>query len=429
MDKFQDLDQYRGILQNRGYDLTDRDAVGRPRKVSLRDWLDVGKRQLSEQMKEVQFQDTISTPDITPWLPQVIEQGVLETIEPLLVLTDLFEKVPYEAGQVIEFPAIGAVGAADIAEGDAYPLVRLQESGATVRASVGKCGVAFQISEEALNHSRFDVMGMHLRACAKGLARHKEVKAARMLNNLGTVAFDNYSPTSSMFGVTTGRAEDGTANGSLVLDNLFDAFALVMMQGFMPNTLIMHPLTFVMFMKDPVLRAVTLAGGNQVWFGNWTGNAAMTRSGSRRGVSGGQRVVTGGNAASDTPSTLSEYNQALTSAPVLPGRWAWPLRIVVSPFIPFDPATKRTNIILADGSEIGFYIEEHGVKVDRWQDLSVDSTMVKLKERYSFHIANEGLGIAIMKNVSISGNQVNFPSVVTHSMSGSLSAVPPTTPV
>jgi hypothetical protein len=426
------FDQYLNIFAAGGHDYTDRNAeTAIPRKHSLRDWWQVGKEKLAEtvQKGDIRFSDTIATPDITPWLPQVIERNVLEAAEPLLVLTQLFERMPYEAGQAIEFPAIGALSAADLAEGENYPLVRLQESGAVVTAKVGKVGVAFEVTEETLNHSRFDVVGLHLRACGRALARHKELKSANMITSVGKVAFDNINPTGSMYGVTTGRSLNGTANGSMILDNLFDTFAMVMLAGFTPNTLIMNPMTFIMFLKDPVLRAVTLAGGNHVWYGGWRGNPAMTGPGSRNGVSGAQNITTGGNAAGDTPSTATEYNQALTSAPVLPARWAWPLRIVVSPFIPYDPATKRTDIIVCDSSELGAYVEEHGVKVDRWNDLANDTTKVKLKERYCFHIFNEGLGVAVMKNVKVVPNEVNFPAQTTHAISGEIQPIPATTPV
>lgn len=425
------FDQYLAIFQNRGFDLANRKSTGVPEKIELRDWLQLGQRQLSEVIKksEIQFRDTIATPDITPWLPQVIERNVLEASEPLLVLTSLFERIGYEAGQAIEFPAVGAVSAADIAEGESYPLVRLQESGATVTAKVGKSGIAFEITEEAMNRSRFDIVGMHLRACSRALARRKEVKAANMISSLGTVAFDNLNPATSTFGVTTGRSLNGTANGSLTLDNLFDAFAQVMMQGFTPNTLIMHPLTFVMFMKDEVLRAVTLAGGNQIWYGGYRGNAAMTQSGSRTHVSGGQGVTSPLSPQGTSGNTVNEFNQMLTSAPVLPSRWAWPLRIVVSPWINFDPATKRTDIILCDGAELGLYIEEYSVKVDRWDDMAVDSTKIKLRESYCFHLLNEGLGVAALKNVKIIPNEVNFPAQVTHAISGEIQPIPPLTAV
>jgi len=428
---FETFDQYFSVFQNKGLDLANRDgSTGVPRKVQLTDWFREGSRQLQvARTSGLKFEDTISTPDITPWLPQVIERNVLEAQEPLLVLTSLFERVGYQAGQAIEFPAIGAVSAADVAENQSYPTVRLQESGATTTAKVGKSGIAFEVSDEALRRSSFDIIGLHLRACGRGLSRHKELKAARIISSLGTVAFDNRRPSASMFGVTTGRSMNGTANGSLTLDNLFDTFAQIMMQGFTPDTLIMHPLTFVMFMKDEVLRAITLAGGNQVWWGGYSGNPAMLRPGSSTHVSGASNVTSPLSSLGTSTNGVNDFNTMLTTAPILPARWPWPLRIVVSPWIPFDPATKMTDIILCDGNELGYYIEEYGVKVDRWDDLAVDSTKIKLRESYCFHMKNEGLGVSTLKNVKIIPNEINLPAVTTHAISGSIEPIYALTPI
>lgn len=429
---FDTFDQYLSVFQASGVDVSNRNATtGVPRKVALKDWLQAGKSNLNDVIGkgQIEFKDTIATPDITPWLPQVLERSALEAAEPLLVLTQLFERMPYDANTVIEFPAMGALTAADVAEGESYPIVRLQESGATVTARTGKAGIAFEFTEDAINRSRYDIIGMHLRACGRALARHKEVKAADMILGIGKVAFDNLDPTTSMYGVTHGRNMSGVANGSLILDDLFDAFAMVMLAGFTPNTLIMNPLSFIMFLKDPVLRAITLAGGNQVWYGGWRGNATGLFPGHRSSVSGAQNISTGGNAAGEAASPISSYPTTLTSSPIIPSYWAWPLKIVVSPWIPYDPASKRTDIIVCDSGELGAYVEEHGVKVDRWTDLANDTTKIKLKERYCFHIFNEGLGAAVMRNVKVVANEIVLPGTASLSISGSMTAISPTTPV
>jgi len=424
MARFDDANHYMQVFRDGGLDYLNLDEAGRPTKVSLSDYLVEGQKQLKGALSDISWRDAISTPDISPWLPQVIERVAMEAQEPLLVLNGLFERVGYEAGQVIEFPAMGAVTAADVAEGEAFPEVKIQESGATATAKVGKSGVAFRITEEARRHSRFDIVGMHLRACSRALARHKEQKAANFINALGTVCFDNVTPTSSLFGVTHGRGLTGAANGSVVLDDIFDTFAQVMMQGFTPDTIICHPLTFVLFLKDPVLRAVMLAGGNRVWYGGWTGNAARRGPGSRTGASGGQAIVPGGGPSSDTVSTIGAYNQTMDSAFEMPNHWPWPLKIVVSPFIPYDPATKRTNLIVADSAELGLYIEDYPVRVDRWEDLSTDTTKVKLVEAYAYHILNEGLGVGVLKNIKVVPNEITLPPTTTIAVSGSVDAIP-----
>jgi hypothetical protein len=428
---FDTFDQYLAVYRDHGVDLSERDPNNsKAREVCLRDWLDFGKKNIKEKLDNgLRQRDAIATPDISPWLPQVIENNLLETQEPLLVLNSLFERIPFRPGQVIQMPAIGAVTAARVAEGQSYPTVRLQMSGATVTSTVGKYGLQFELSEEAINNSRFDLIQLHLRECGRALARLKETYAANIITNLGVVAFDNTNPSVSMFGVTHGRSLNGTANGSLILDDLFDAFSLVMNQGFVPDTLIMHPLTFVMFLKDEVLRSVMLAGGNQIWYGGWTGNPAARAPGSATHKSGGLAITPGGAANGGTASGVNQYNTSQDGAPIIPSRWPWPLKIVVSPWIPFHPGTKKTDIVLCDSMNLGYYVEQHPVQVDRWEDMAVDMTKIKLKERYSHQIKNEGLGIAVLKNVKVVANEIVLPARTTHAVSGELVAIPKTSPI
>lgn len=430
MPRITDFDHAYSIFQAKGLDLADRNDDGIPSRINLQDYLKEGVKNLLEKRQEgVTFTDAIATPDIAPWMPQVMQRRVLEAQEPLIVLTGLFEPMSYQAGQQIEFPAIGALEAADLAEMQEPPEVRLIESGATVTAKVGKVGVKFRLSQETLAHSSFDVFGLHLDACAKALVRHKEVKASNFINALGVPIFDNFNPSASALGVTHGRDLAGAGNGTLILDDLFDAMAQVMMQGFSPDTLIMHPLTYIMFLKDKDMRAIALAGGNQLWFGGWTGNPATRGPGSGTHVSGGQRVLQGTPATGEAASTIGQFNQTMTSAPMLPSHWPWPLRIVVSPFIPYDPSTKRTNIMVCDSRELGYYIEDYPVRTTQWDEPNIDVSTTKLVEAYSFHIKNEGLGVGILKNVKVAPNEVVLPAQSTLSVSGSVQEIPATTPV
>ena len=225
---------------------------------------------------------------------------------------------------------------------------------------------------------------MHLRAAGRDLARHKEVKIFDFIRAMGVCVFDNVNPTSSLKGVTTGRNLAGSGNGSVTMDDLFDAYAQVITQGFFPNTLLMHPRTWTMFVKDSTLRAFVLANGGGTFFATWTGNPAGrapwdNSSQGGLGLSGGQTITPGGNAAGAQPSPLASYPQTLNSGPNLPGYMNIPLRILVSPFVPHDPRRKLTDIYMFDASELGVVIVDHDVMTDEFDDPLVDIRKIKLK--------------------------------------------------
>jgi len=388
-----------------------------------------GRNLISPDRETISFADAMSTSNSSVWLPRVISEVAREAVEPNLILTNLLDRVEYQAGISIIFGALGALTASDLAEGQAYPEQQLQLGGASVTATVGKSGVAFKLTEEMRTRSRLDIINLHIRAAGRALARHKEKKVAAYLSSLGVTVFDNSNPISSLLGVTTGRDVNGNANGSITWDDMFDLFGIVINNGFMPDLIIMHPLTWVMFMKDPVLRTFALAAGGGTWWGSWTGNPAgkAPYDVPKTGPTTGQNI-TPPNVQGLAPSNMQDFPQAgtLDSAPQLPSHFLpFAVRIIVTPFVYYDPATKRTDIIVADSSELGALVVEEDLFIDQWEDKSVEIQKVKLREKYGIHIYNEGLAIAGAKNIKLEPNAIVLPARASFD-AGSLPVIDPT---
>jgi len=385
--------------------------------------------------KEINLNDAISVPNAGMFLPKVISNIVKEAAEPLLVGTSLLQRIEYHAGQTITFPAVGALVAADIAEGQEYPERQLQMGGATVTASIGKSGIAVKVTDEMLRYSQYDVIGMHLRAAGRALARHKEQKIFNYINSMGVVCFDNSTPANSLFGVTTGRALDGSGNGSVTMDDIFDVFGQIITQGWMPDTILMHPLTWVMWVKDPILRAFALSAGGGTYFASWKGNPAGrapwdNSSQGGLGYSPGQNIVPGDNPlTAGTESPLEAYAQTIQSAPVLPSYFPIPFRIIVSPFVPYDPATKRTDLMIFDSANLGAHIVDEDPVTEEFDDPARDIRKIKIRERYGIAILNEGMAIGVIRNAFVRDNHVVLPARATIDIAGSIAEIPPTTAI
>lgn len=379
---------------------------------------------------KVELNDALSTTHAPLLFPKVISNIVKEAVEPLLVGASLLTRIQYSYGQQITFPAVGALVAADIAEGQEYPERSLQMGGATVTANIGKSGLAVKVTEEMVRYSQYDIIGMHLRAAGRALARHKEQKIFNFIRGMGVTVFDNLNPGSSMNGVCTGRSLQGYPNGSCTMDDVFDAYAQVLMQGFMPNTLLMHPLTWVMWVKDAQLRAFVQANGGGTFFASWTGNpssrAPWDASGmGGMGISGGQNIVPGQTSnGTASPSGLSasnllSYPLDISSAPQLPNYLNVPLAIIVSPFVPFDPRRKLTDIYMFDRSELGVLAVDEDITTGEFDDPARDLRKLKLRERYGIGILNEGQAIAVIRNVHVVPNEIALPATANIDVSGS----------
>jgi len=416
---FQNAKHFKDTFSSGGFDMVTNTHY------SIQEVLDAA---LVAQRSGMSYDDAMTTTTMAPLLPQTIVRVIKEAIEPMLIGPSLLDRITHTSGQTITFPAIGAITAADVGEGMEYPEVQLQIGGATVTATISKSGLAFKITDEVLRYSQWELLGLTLRAAGAAMARHKEVKIFKYIRSLGVPTHDNIRPTTSIFGTCSGRNLDGSANGALIMDDLFDAYSVVVTNGYIPDTLLMHPLTWIMWIKDPILRSFALTAGSGSFFASYSGNAAGRTPWSngpqgQLGMGNGQFITPGGNVAGDPASTLLDYPQTLDSRPNLPGYFPYPLRIIVSPFVPFDPSTKTTDIYLFDSSRLGALIVDEELTTEEWDDPSVDIRKIKLRERYGIGIYDEGQGIAVIKNVVVTPNEVVFPAQLTQSVSGSISAL------
>ncbi len=353
----------------------------------------------------VKLTDAISTPNAPLMFKRVITEIMQEAIEPNLIGTSLLHRIDYSGyGTSISFGTMGAIsGELDMAEGQEYPEFGVQVGSGTVTATIGKSGLALKITEEMINYSQWDVIGLHVKAAGRALARHKEKKIFNMLNSLGVVIFDNANPNTAQIGRTSGRDLTGAGNGSFTMDDFVDMYTSLLERGFTPNVVLMHPLAWGMWLKDPIMREFALNAGGGEWFGGWNGNlspntpAAWSNFGRMQGPT-----------AKDPGKKEREGTQI--STPKIPSYFPFSgLRIIASPQVPFDTATQTTSILMLDTNELGAIIVAEDPVMEEWNDMARDIRKIKMRERYGLAVFNEGLAISIARNISMNPNEIVLP--------------------
>ena len=351
--------------------------------------------------------DAVTSSEIRPLLQSAMQLLIREPVEPLMVIQSLFTRIEARGLEVnVLAGAIGAVTAGDIPEHGTYPEVMFQIGGALQTAYIGKSGLAASFTDEALRSSTWDLMATNLRLMRNALMRHKEQKAAAFLLELGTELFNNASPSTSLFGVTTGRGLDMAPNGSLVMDDLLKGVSHMAQEGFQPDVLLVNPIVFLQWVQDPVMRNIFMMGGGQgAMFGSYSGNPGPLAPWSNGALGGmgpslGNSVTPYGNAAGETPTDLNERAFGMTSIPAMPGYFPWPLRVISSPLVPYDETSGLTDMFLLASGQVGFLLVDEDLTQVEWRDENVDVVKVKLRERYGFGVANEGQSVGVLKNIA-----------------------------
>lgn len=317
--------------------------------------------------ERISVSEALTTADANVLIPKVISQVIVEAAEPLYLASQFFQRVSIDGpGKSMEFIHFGAIRAFEIQEGGEYPNQTLNIAGQTlsptVDVKVKKYGLKVQITDEMISDSQWDVIGLHLRAAGRAMARKKEEVIFDEFNKHGHVVFDAklYAPPSGGViadGYPTGRGFDGNYNGTLTAEDMIDMAVSIMSAGFTPTDIIMHPLCWALFAKNAMLE---LPGANIAAFGQ------------------GQYFR--------DPKQFNANNSL-------------GLNIIFSPFVPFDQVNKTFDFYIIDRNNIGVLLVKDEISTEQFDDPLRDIQTLKVKERYGVGILYGGLGISVARNI------------------------------
>lgn len=350
------------------------------------------------EQNEVTLRDVLNKEDLSRLVPLAISEVVREAAEPDLLANELFVNISQKDGIYIQLPAVGALDSVEeVAPGQEYGKEDITlGGGSTIRLDIRKYGLKLAVTEEMLDQNQWDVIGQWLKAAGKAFARKKNRICLNLFESQGLTLVDNLAPAKSVLGRTlSGKAYDGSENGSFSAEDFFDIYAAMLQEGFGPSLIVMHPLTWAIWVKDPILRAWAWQNGGGPLF-----NAYNLGGVSGRGTFNGLGQSSGGARPGET------MPPDFKGAPILPSYLNVPFRIMVSPFVPFDPVKKLTSIYFVDPANAGAIVQAENINHHQWSDPERDIQMIKLREKYAVAILNEGRGVGVVKNVPIVPNRM-----------------------
>lgn len=351
-----------------------------------------------EATSELKLKDVLEKTDLSSLVPVAISEIVKEAAEPLLITEQLFSTIHQKEGIFIQLPAEGAMEMVDeIAPGQEYPVEELTVGGGNeIRIDIRKFGIKLNLTEEMVEQSQWDVIGQWLKQAGRAFARRKNRYAFAMMNRTSLTLVDNANPAIGVLGrALSGKNYDGSLNGSFAAEDFFDIYAAMLEHGFAPNTIVMHPLAWAIWAKDPFLKVFA-----------WTNGGGPLMNG--YDVTGVKRDSFFNNLgmSSGGPRPGEHMPVDFKGMPILPSYLQIPFRVLVSPQVPFNPVSKLTDIYFIDNGNAGTFINAEGINHYQWSDPERDIYSIKLRERYALAILNEGRGVGIVKNVKVTPNRI-----------------------
>jgi len=92
----------------------------------------------------VDIKEFLTSDDASVLLPRVVQGALREAAEPMMLFRQFFNIVRFNAGTSVEFPAVSAMVAGDIAEGQDYPKAIVDFAlFKSIMIKVGKYGLMF----------------------------------------------------------------------------------------------------------------------------------------------------------------------------------------------------------------------------------------------------------------------------------------------
>jgi hypothetical protein len=329
-----------------------------------------------DEKNRVTMKEAFGSPDAPILFPKIISRTLKEAAEPVQLITPMLSVVRLGKGRSMEFPAINAIQAAEIAEGQEYPEQQLAFA-KQVEGKVSKKGVKVVFTEEVISDSQWDIMGLHVRAAGRAMARYKEKVALSRFRDAATTVFDN-DDSPDVLPNTTGRDINGALNLTITWDDLVDMAAVLQAENHAPTDIILHPLMWPVFMKSAPFH---LPGAPTM---GWN-------------------------------SSVSSKEGAVNAAAPLG------LNVLLSPYVSFTAKSGSTaaksDLFLIDRNDIGTLLVKDDLSTDEWVDQSRDIRSLKMKERYDIVCYGDGESITVAKNVRLAAS---YDVYVTRSLTSNI---------
>jgi len=323
----------------------------------------------------IPMEEAVRAADFSILFPKVISDVLIRPKEPLMIGQTLLSRtIQIDNVRSIEFPAMGAMRAFDMADTSEYREQMASFTEELVEIKVNKVGLMVSLGEDLIKDSMWDLVALYLESAGYAMLRHKEEKIFNTFQQVGHKVFDNNTTNPALW--THGRAYNQSFNYSATYDDIIDAMGALVANEYVPTDIIMHPLSWAVFAKDPILRNVMFTQG-QIGQSVW--------------------------------SSLPAFDQSVNVP--------WQIAYQVSPFVPFSyntvlnngPASSLaacnvTSIYVVDRNHGIVVLQRDPMETDQFEDPRRDLLNLKVRERYGVNAINGGRSIAVINNVRIDQN-------------------------
>lgn len=226
-----------------------------------------------KNVPKIKLAEAVHTADFQVLLPRVIQGLLQQPIEPNYIGQSLLARtVQVEGHRMMEFPTLGAIRCFELGDTQEPPEQDPSIKKNITEIRVRRFGLKLELSQDIIDESQWDLIGLYTSAAGAAMRRKKEELIFAEYQRRAIVVFDN-SLAESTGKWTQGKGADGvTANGTFDHLDLLDMMAALGANGYNPTDVVLHPLAWAIWAKDPYLHFQLLfKGGVGQSFGQFQG--------------------------------------------------------------------------------------------------------------------------------------------------------------
>lgn len=330
----------------------------------------------------IKMNEAVHTADFKILFPRVVQDTLQLPREPIYIGQNLLARtINVEGARIMEFPTLGAIRAFELGDTQEPPEQDPSFSKNITEIRTRRFGLKLELSNDVINESQWDVLALYTQAAGNAMRRKKEELIFNEYTTRAVNIFDNSSTDATKH--TSGRDINvRSQNGTFDHLDLLDMMAALGTNGYVPTDVILHPLAWAIWAKDPILRYQLLHSG------------AVGQS--NLGMFG------------QDPGTVSTY---------VP----FGLNVVVSPFqdITYQGTLSTgivsgvadyTTITVVDRNASVLILQRTPMQMVQWENPVRDIQSLMFHERYGLSVLNGGRSAVTAKNVRI---DLNFNPLYT----------------
>jgi hypothetical protein len=323
--------------------------------------------------------EAVHTADFKILFPKVVQDKLQRPQEPTYIGQSLLARtIQVDGAKIMEFPTLGAIRAFELADTQEPPEQDPAFSRNITEIRVRRFGLKLEMTNEVIEESQWDVLSLYTEAAGAAMMRLKEELIFREYEANALPLYDNTSTDATR--QTTGVGADGsTKNGTFDHMDLLDMMAAMAANGYNPTDVVLHPMSWAIWAKDPYLRYQILhQGGIGQTVGNFNGNTANMNANVY--VPFGLNVVV-------TPFQTVSFNTTLSTGITSPG------------------AGNYTTISLVDRNSSILVLQRTPMSLVEFENPMRDIRTLMFHEKYGLALLNGGRSAVTAKNVRIDLNQ------------------------